>query len=114
MQQISLRRQEQQYLRHAGRSKIVVILLLAGGGIIFGLQIWLSGEIATSGELINSYEEKKQELLLENARLREAYDRQSSLEMVQKQAESMGFVKVNPDSIEYVSSLDSFANLTPR
>lgn len=114
MQRLQLRRKEERQLLQAGKSRILVLALLGCGSIVFGLQIWLSGEIATSGELINSYEDKRHELLLENARLKEAYNQQSSLETIQKQAEDMGFVKVNPDAIEYVNALDSFATLAPR
>ena len=80
--------------------------------MLFGVQIWLSGEIATAGERIKSYEQRKEELLLENARLQEEFNALSSLESISKRADEMGFVKAQPDQIEYVHIVDSLASLS--
>ena len=98
----------------SGRIKVLMAVLLGLGSVTFGLQIWLSGRIATAGEEINQLEEHKEQLLLQNARLTEKMNEQITLVAVEEKAREMGFVKVHPEQIEYVDSLESFASLSSQ
>ena len=107
---IQLRR-KQPIQRISTRSKIITTLIVCGGFVLFGLQIWLSGQIATAGQQIRDYENEKEKLLAENAALNEQFNTISSLEYIEEKAKEMGFVRVQPGAIEFISSLDSFASL---
>ncbi len=96
--------------RYTRRSVFIAVTLICASGL-FGLQIWLSGEIATAGQQINEYEQRKAELTNEHARLQEQYNALSALDSIQKKAVEMGFVRVSPESLHYVNTLDSFASL---
>lgn len=100
--------QEPQQTKY-GKTKLLIGLLVGLGGIAFGLQIWNSGEVATTGAQIKEYEEEKQILILENARLKEVVNNQSSLEKIQEKAKELGFVKVAPQQLEHILPLESFA-----
>ncbi|MCA9397376.1 hypothetical protein KC573_00980 [candidate division WWE3 bacterium] len=116
MQQIELRKHTVpgQVEQTSGKIKILLAILLGLGGVTFGLQIWLSGQIATAGEDIHRLEAQKDVLELENARLTEKMNEEITLAIVEEKAKEMGFVKVHPDQIEFVDSLESFASLSTQ
>jgi len=111
---MNLKLKEAKTIVRYSRSNKVTLLTLMIAGVLFGVQVWLSGEVATTGQQINQYEVRKQELLTEYTRLQELYNSLSALDSIETKAHEMGLVRVNPDSIHYVSTLDSFASLLQR
>lgn len=91
------------------RASLYGAILVGSMGILFGLQVWFSGELATVGHQITALEAEKETLLLENERLRNEYYQEVNLAELSTQAESAGFVKVAPGSIVHVGGLDEFA-----
>ncbi|MCA9390247.1 hypothetical protein KC571_02480 [candidate division WWE3 bacterium] len=113
LEKIELKKHQKLQTQKAhGRVNAVVVVVLAFAGVAFGMQIWLSGEIATAGELIGEYESQKAQLELDNARLVEALNNQSSLESIESTAYEMGLVKVHPEQVEFVAPINSFASRT--
>jgi len=108
---MKLKLKEAKTIVRYSRSNKVTLLTMLLAGVLCGVQVWLSGEVATTGQEINKYEMRKQELLTEYTRLQESYNALSSLDSVEAKAHEMGLVRVSPESIHYVSTLDSFASL---
>lgn len=100
-------------VRFSRSNRVTLVTLIMAGGL-FCLQVWLSAEVATTGQQINQYETRRQELLTEYTRLQESYNSLSSLDAVESKANEMGLVRVSPESIHYISTLDSFASLVQR
>lgn len=111
---MNLKLREAKTIVRYSRSNRVTLLTMLLAGVLFGVQVWLSGEVATTGQQINQHEARKQELLTEHTRLQESYNALSSLDSVEAKAHEMGLVRVSPESIHYVSTLDSFASLLQR
>lgn len=95
---------------NSNKPKALIMVLLSLVVVLALVQIYLSGKVAVMGDKLRVLEQKKEELILENARLQDKINIISSLTYIEKKAQEDLKMQSGINSAWYLSVSDTLAS----